>query len=125
MIKYTTHFICYLNEANMVHCAKCRKTGKFIKRSIAQDEYLIEYYPEYSTEYAYKRSLVALLIMFAMFLWDSLKGSKMSLQCEGQRVPSCKLQAINKAMQTAYKQHDYVLFKQLNRKRFELINGSI
>ena len=93
----------------MMHCAKCRKTGKFVKRSIAQKEY--------SAEYSYKRSLVALLIMFAMFLWDSLKVSKMSLECQ--------LTAINKAMQTAYNQHDYVLFKQLNRKRFELINGSI
>ncbi len=116
MIKYTTNYICYLNVNNMVHCAKCRVTGKFVKRSIAQ--------AEYSTEYAYKRSLVnhwrsmvALLIMFAMFIWDSLKGSKMSLQRD--------VEAINEAMCIAYKQHDYVLFKQLNRKRFELINGSI
>lgn len=121
MIKYTTHFICYLNANNTVHCAKCRVTGKFVKRSIAQ--------AEYNLEYAYKRSLVTLLIMFAMFLWDSLNSSKMSLQrdIQGvlQRDTQRDIQAISEAMQTAYKQHDYVLFKQLNRKRFELINGSI
>lgn len=108
-VKYTTNYTCYLNEDNMVHCAKCRATGKFVKRAIAQKEYI--------TEYAYKRPLLALLIMFAMFLCDSLKGSKMSLECD--------IQAINKAMHIAYKQQDYILFKQLNRKRFELINGSI
>lgn len=97
----------------MVYCAKCRITGKFIKRAIAQKEYCLEY--------AYKRSLLVLLIMFAMFLWDSLNSSKMSLQ----RNIQCDIQAINEAMQTAYNQHDYVLFKQLNRKRFELINESI
>ena len=104
-MKLTTNYIVYLNADNKVQCAKCRVTGKFIKRSIAQKEY--------STEYAYNHSLVTLLIMFAMFLWDSLNSSKMALECQ--------LIAINEAMQTAYKQHDYVLFKQLNRKRFELI----
>ena len=102
-MKLTTNFIVYLNAENKVHCAKCRLTGKFIKRAIAQ--------AEYNLEYAYKRSLVTLLVMFAMFLWDSLKVSKMSLQ----RDIRCDIQAINEAMRIAYKQHDYILFKQLNR----------
>ena len=109
MIKYTTHYICYLDSDNLVYCAKCRVTGKFIKRAIAQNEY--------SLEYAYNSSLVALLFMFAMFLWDSLNKPKMSLECN--------LQANNKAMNVAYQRQDYVLFKQLNRQRFELINRSI
>lgn len=108
-MKLTSNYIVYLNAENKVHCAKCRVTGKFVKRDIAQKEY--------SAEYACKRSLLALLIMFAMFLWDSLNSSKISLQCQ--------LTAIDKAMQLAYKQHDYVLFKQLNRERFELINGRV
>jgi len=100
----------------MVHCAKCRITGKFVKRAIAQSEY--------SLEYAYKRSLVALLIVFAMFLWDSLNSSKMALERKTRCVLQCEIQAINKAMNIAYQRQDYILFKQLNRKRFELINGS-
>jgi len=115
MIKYTTHYICYLNADNKVHCAKCRVTGKFVKRVIAQ--------AEYSAEYAYKRSIVALFVMCVMFLWDSLNSSKMALGCEGQHILSCNLTAINKAMNIAYQKQDYILFKQLNRERFELIKG--
>lgn len=42
-MKLTSNFIVYLNEQNKVHCAKCRLTGRFIKRTIAQTEYDLEY----------------------------------------------------------------------------------
>lgn len=42
-MKYTTNYIVYLDDSNSVYCAKCRLTGKFIKRLIAQIEYDLEY----------------------------------------------------------------------------------
>lgn len=42
-MKLTSNYIVYLNEDNKVHCAKCRTTGRFVKRSIAQLEYENEY----------------------------------------------------------------------------------
>ena len=42
-MKLTTNFIVYLNADNKVQCAKCRVTGRFIKRACAQMEYEKEY----------------------------------------------------------------------------------
>ena len=42
-MKHTTNYIVYLNADNKVHCAKCKITGRFVKRAIAQNEYDIEY----------------------------------------------------------------------------------
>ena len=42
-MKLTSNYIVYLNEQNLVHCAKCRLTGRFVKRVIAQKEYDLEY----------------------------------------------------------------------------------
>ena len=42
-MKLTTNFIVYLNADNNVSLAKCRISGRFVKRAIAQAEYAIEY----------------------------------------------------------------------------------
>ena len=42
-MKLTTNYIVYLNADNKVQCAKCRVTGRFVKRVIAQLEYEKEY----------------------------------------------------------------------------------
>ena len=42
-MKLTSNYIVYLNEQNLVHCAKCRLTGRFVKRAVAQKEYALEY----------------------------------------------------------------------------------
>ena len=42
-MKHTTNFIVYLNDEGKVYCAKCKMTGRFVKRAIAQDEYALEY----------------------------------------------------------------------------------
>ena len=42
-MKLTTNYIVYLNADNKVQCAKCRVTGRFVKRVIAQMEYEKEY----------------------------------------------------------------------------------
>ena len=42
-MKLTTNYIVYLNADNKVQCAKCRVTGRFVKRACAQAEYEKEY----------------------------------------------------------------------------------
>ena len=37
-MKLTSNYIVYLDESNNVYCAKCRMTGRFVKRAIAQNE---------------------------------------------------------------------------------------
>lgn len=61
-MKLTTNYIVYLNELNKVQCAKCRVTGRFVKRSIAQLEYKNEY------NYFNISTLTLLIILITMFL---------------------------------------------------------
>ena len=42
-MKLTSNYIVYLNDSNKVQCAKCRLTGRFVKRVVAQLEYEKEY----------------------------------------------------------------------------------
>ena len=42
-MKLTSNYIVYLNDSNKVQCAKCRVTGCFVKRAVAQLEYEKEY----------------------------------------------------------------------------------
>ena len=42
-MKLTTNYVVYLNADNKVQCAKCRLTGRFVKRVMAQLEYEKEY----------------------------------------------------------------------------------
>ena len=61
-MKLTTNYIVYLNELNKVQCAKCRVTGRFVKRVIAQLEYEKEYgFFDFSI-------LALLVILFTMYL---------------------------------------------------------
>lgn len=63
-MKLTTNYIVYLNELNKVECAKCRVSGRFVKRSIAQMEYIKEYrFFDFST-------LTLLIILITMYLSD-------------------------------------------------------
>ena len=65
-MKLTTNYIVYLNELNKVQCAKCRVTGRFVKRVIAQ----LEYEKEYGF---FAFSILALLIiLFTMYLSNVL-----------------------------------------------------
>ena len=61
-MKLTTNYIVYLNADNKVQCAKCRLTGRFVKRVVAQLEYEKEYgFFAFST-------LAMLVILFTMYL---------------------------------------------------------
>lgn len=61
-MKLTTNYVVYLNADNKVQCAKCRVTGRFVKRAVAQLEYEKEYgFFTFST-------LVMLVILFTVHL---------------------------------------------------------
>ena len=61
-MKLTKNYIVYLNADNKVQCAKCRVTGRFVKRVIAQLEYEKEYgFFAFST-------LAMLVILFTVHL---------------------------------------------------------
>lgn len=65
-MKITTKYLVYLNELNKVECAKCRVTGRFVKRVIAQLEYEKEYgFFDFSI-------LALLVILFTMYLSNVL-----------------------------------------------------
>ena len=65
-MKLTSNYIVYLNDSNKVQCAKCRVTGRFVKRAIAQLEYEKEYgFFDFST-------LAMLVILFTVHLSNVL-----------------------------------------------------
>ena len=65
-MKLTTKYIVYLNADNKVQCAKCRLTGRFVKRAMAQLEYEKEYgFFAFST-------LSMLVILFTVYLSNVL-----------------------------------------------------
>lgn len=107
MIKYTSNYICYFSAMNKLTCAKCRMTGRFIKLTIAQVEYDVEY--TYTSSY---KAILGLLIM----LWCICI-------IKPKRAATNDLEHLNSAMKIAYSNCDYILFSKLNRQRFELIKG--
>ena len=66
-MKLTSNFIIYLNAENEVHCAKCRTTGRFVKRAIAQSEYLKEYG-------FFNMSLMAMLFVLLLLAFNNVQN---------------------------------------------------
>ena len=74
-MKLTSNYIVYLNADNKVQCAKCRVTGRFVKRAVAQLEYEKEYgLFDFST-------LSMLVILFNVYLSNVM--SKVTLSLDG------------------------------------------
>lgn len=72
-MKLTTNYIVYLNADNKVQCAKCRLTGRFVKRVIAQLEYEKEYgFFDFSI-------LTILVILFTTYLSNVMSKVTLSL----------------------------------------------
>ena len=65
-MKLTTNYVVYLNADNKVQCAKCRVTGRFVKRVIAQTEYEKEY-----GSFAFS-TLAMLVVLFTVHLSNVL-----------------------------------------------------
>ena len=101
-MKLTTNYIVYLNELNKVECAKCRLTGRFVKRVIAQDEY----------ENEYNYSSVSMLTMFILFATIYLTNLLESL--------TMKTLSINEVMTAFNAGKQIVLFSSINTYVYKL-----
>ena len=72
-MKLTKNYIVYLNADNKVQCAKCRVTGRFVKRACAQLEYEKEYgFFDFSI-------LALLVVLFTMYLSNAMSKVILSL----------------------------------------------
>ena len=103
-MKLTSNYIVYLDESNKVYCAKCLKSGRFVKRAIAQAEYEKEYgFFSFSL-------FTMLLILVIMYL------SNLALQVENVM----KKVALNLDQVLNYfsNRHTIVLFTHLNTYLF-------
>lgn len=91
-MKHTTNFIVYLNADNKVYCAKCKATGRFVKRVIAQNEYNIEY--------VYKMTFKGFIsFMFTVFL--------ILLSFKQVKKAAYKLDQLNSEMIKSLQQNDF------------------
>lgn len=101
-MKLTTNYIVYLNELNKVECAKCRITGRFVKRALAQNEY----------ENEYNYSSVSTLTMFILFATMYLTNLLESL--------TMKTLSINEVMTAFNAGKQIVLFTSINTYVYKL-----
>ena len=108
MIKYTSNYICYFSAMHKLTCAKCRVSGRFVKLSIAQAEYDIEYVYKSS----YKAILALLVLLWCIYIIKPKQAATSEMSSLSNDVASL-----------AYSNCDYTLFSKLNRIRFELIKG--
>ena len=89
-MKHTTNYIVYLNADNKVHSARCKITGRFVKRAIAQNE----------LEYVYKVTFKAFIsFMFTVFF--------ILLSFKQVKKTACNLDQLNSEMIKSLQQnHD-------------------
>ena len=102
-MKLTTNFIVYLNADNKVHCAKCRTTGRFVKRSIAQ--------AEYSLEYNYKVTFKS-FIAFMFTVFYALLSIKQAKKVQNRII------VLKAELKKALQQNDFKLISQLQSELF-------
>ena len=104
-MKLTTNFIVYLNADNEVHCAKCRLTGRFVKRAIAQNEYSLEY----NYKVTFKSFIAFMFTVFYVLL--SIKQAK-KLQN--------KIIVLKAELKKALQQNDFKLISKIQSDLFSL-----
>lgn len=104
-MKHTTNFIVYLNEDNKVYSARCKITGRFVKRVIAQNEY--------DLEYVYKTTFKGFIsFMFTVFLvLLSFKQVKKTVY---------KIEQLNNEMTKAFQQNKVVKLNALQNESYSL-----
>ena len=109
-MKLTTNFIVYLNADNEVHCAKCRLTGRFVKRAIAQNEYSLEY----NYKVTFKSFIAFMFTVFYVLL--SIKQAK-KLQN--------KIIVLKAELKKALQQNDFKLISKLQSDLYSVKNTLI
>lgn len=106
--KFTTNYQVFIDQDNKVHCARCRFTGKFIHRNIAQVEYEAEYtYPMSKIE-----RIWALLVCFIIGLVEVLAEDKKPVKSE--------IDSLSDASHKALQSCDLELWHSLQRQIFEI-----
>ena len=91
-MKHTTNYIVYLNSDNKVHSARCKITGRFVKRVVAQNEY--------NLEYVYKVTFKGFIsFMFTVFLF--------LLSFKQMKKTAYKLDQLNNEMLLSLQQNDF------------------
>lgn len=108
-MKLTTNYVVYLNELNQVYCAKCRITGKFVKRAIAQQEYSLEY------TYSSLELLLSLINMLAMYI-------AMIVAEWLEKLNVNDVYTLENQINEAYLANDWMTFKRLNNERLAQLN---
>lgn len=117
-MKLTTNYIVYLNEQGDVHCAKCRITGNFVKRAIAQAEYSLEY--TYST-LELLLSVITMLVMYVtMIVTERL--NKFNVYND-QYISENHVYTLENQINKAYLTSDWMTFKRLNNERLAQLNA--
>ena len=109
-MKLTSNFIVYLNATNEVHCAKCRITGRFVKRAIAQ--------AEYSIEYSYKATFKS-FISFMFTVFYALLSIKQAKKMQN------KIIVLNTELKKALQQNDFKSVSKLQSELFSVKNQFI
>ena len=104
-MKHTTNYIVYLNDQGNVYCAKCKITGRFVKRAIAQNEYELEY--------VYKVTFKGFIsFMFTVFL--------ILLSFKQVKKTAKKLDQINSEMKKAMHQNQFNKINHLQNESYSL-----
>ena len=93
-----------------MHCAKCRITGRFVKRSIAQNEYSLEY----SYKVTFKSFIAFMFTVFYVLL--SIKQAK-KLQN--------KIIVLNAELKKALQQNDFKAINSIQSDLFSVKNTLI
>lgn len=104
-MKHTTNYIVYLNADNKVYSARCKMTGRFVKRVIAQNEYDIEY--------VYKGTFKGFIsFMFTVFL--------ILLSFKQVKNAAHKLEQLNNEMLLSFQQNQFSKINALQNEAYSL-----
>lgn len=116
-MKQTTNYDVYLNEHGLVHCARCRLTGKFVRRDVAQFEY--------DKEYAYKHTpVVSLIILCLLWVWSCVEQTIEYANSFSSNSPQgATIEEIDGHILNAYRVGDDAQLFKLYGERYKLTQG--
>lgn len=113
-MKKTTNYDVYLNENGLVHCARCRLTGKFIRRDVAQFEY--------DKEYAYEHA--PLITLIVLFVWWVVSCLKQVVAYADSFAPQAQtIEQVEGLILQAYQSGDDAQLFKLYGERYKLTQG--
>lgn len=113
-MKKTTNYDVYLNKNGLVHCARCRLTGKFVRRDVAQFEY--------DKEYAYEHA--PLITILVLFVWWVVSCLKQVVEYADSFAPQAQtVEQVEGLILQAYQTGDDAQLFRLYGERYKLTQG--